>query len=397
MMAAKRVLFFFPLNPAEQSSGSQNRVVNLLLYFKRRNVEVDFASKLVWGKWTEASTKTFHDSGLAKRLFIFRRKPEKKNVLSYFFNYKIQHLAFEKELAPVKGSFPNHTTLNLRRQLDGVLKENAYDYIIISYAYWADLIKNNPYLGKATTIIDTHDLLSAQHQHDAGFNRGAAFGDEMRRLSLFDQVWAISPEETYLFGQFIKDKVKYIPMMMDEVEKAVNVKKDFDLIYVATDNPHNLISAAWFFKEVYPLLPASLSICIVGSVLAHIPATLTNIHRVQFTASLADFYNRAKVVICPMLSGTGVKVKVVEAMAHGLPVVCTDHGTDGVPDKINNGCLVTNEAGIFAANIMQLLQDDVLYAQQSELALACFKRNFNTQTVYKKLDAALNLNNNEEG
>src|SRR6188768_3959977 len=103
MMTAKRALFFFPLNPAEQSSGSQNRVVNLLLYFKRRNVEVDFASKLVWGKWTEASTKTFHDAGLAKRLFIFRRKPEKKNVLSYFFNYKIQHLAFEKKLALVKG------------------------------------------------------------------------------------------------------------------------------------------------------------------------------------------------------------------------------------------------------------------------------------------------------
>jgi glycosyltransferase involved in cell wall biosynthesis len=397
MMAAKRALFFFPLNPAEQNSGSQNRVLNLLLYFKRRNVEVDFASKLVWGKWTEASEKLFDESKLAKRLFIFRRKPEKKNALSYFFNYKIQHLAFEKKLALVKGSFPNHTTLNLRRQLDAVLKENTYDYIIISYAYWADLIKKNPYLGKATTIIDTHDLLSSQHQDDAGFDRAAAIGDEMRRLSLFDQIWAISPEETYLFGQFFKDKVKYIPMMMDEVKKQANANRDFDLIYVATDNPHNLISAAWFFKEVYPLLPSSLSICIIGTIVEHIPATLTNIHRVEFTTSLTDYYSSAKVVICPMLSGTGVKVKVVEAIAHGLPVVCTEHGIDGVPDKTNNGCLVTNDAEVFAANIMHLLQDDALYTQQSELALACFKRNFNTQTVYKKLDAALNLNINEEG
>ncbi len=395
MMAAKRALFFFPLNPAEQNSGSQNRVVNLLLYFKRRNIEVDFASKLVWGKWTEASSKLFNESSLAKRLFIFRRKPEKKNAISYFFNYKIQHLAFEKKLRLVKGSFPNHTTLNLRRQLDAVLKENTYDYIIISYAYWADLVKNNPYLGKATTIIDTHDLLSAQHQHDAGFDRTAAIGDELRRLSLFDQIWAISPEETYLFEQFFKGKVKYIPMMMDDVEKPAKTFRVFDLIYVATDNPHNLISAAWFFKEVYPLLPATLSICIIGTILDHVPATISNIHRVAFTASLTDYYNRAKVVICPMLSGTGVKVKVVEAMAHGLPVVCTSHGIDGIPEKVNNGCLVSNDAARFAANIMQLLQNEALYAQQSELALACFKRNFTTQTVYKKLDAALNLNNEE--
>ncbi|MFY0255265.1 glycosyltransferase [Chitinophaga sp. 30R24] len=388
----KRILYFFPLNPVERNSGSRTRALNLLKYFKARDFKVDFITKLVWGQYTPESVKAFENSGLAENIWVMQRKPVKKNPVKYFFSYKLWHILFERKLKLVPGSIPNHTTWNLRKHFDDLLQQQTYDYIIISYAYWADLILDNPHVGKSVTIIDTHDLLASQHQNDIGFDRGVALGDELRRVAQFDQVWAISPEETYFFSQFLKGKVKHIPMMMAPPPKVQPLgEKTYDLVYVATDNPHNLISSAWFFREVYPLLPASLKICAIGPITGHISEEYKNVTRIAFADDLDEYYLQASIAICPMLTGTGVKVKVVEAMSHGLPVVCTDRGLDGLPDKTNNGCLCANDPKEFAANIIRLLEDRSFYETVSAQSLASFHQHFSITGAYQKLDKALGI------
>ena len=387
----KRVLYFFPLNPAEKNSGSNSRALGLLHYFKERGWHVDFVSKQKWGNWTPATEKKFIDVRLVDNLYIFRRKPVKKNPVVYFFGYKLWHIIFEKKLNIVKGSIPNHTTLNLQKQFNALFQKNRYDYVIISYAYWADLVKDNPYLTNTITIIDTHDILATQHKQDIGFIKDDALKDEIRRVGLFDQIWAISPEETDFFKQYFKEKVKYIPVTVESRLKHPDAAKEYDLIYVAPDNPHNLLAPKWFFDNVYYLLDKQIKICVIGTILPHIPRGLFNITYINFEDDLNAMYARSKVAICPMFSGTGVKVKVVEALANGLPVVCNEQGQDGLPYKIDNGCLVTNDAVLFAGYIKQLLNDDVLYQQQSQLGKKMFRENFSKEAVYKRMDEALGI------
>lgn len=394
----KQILYFFPLNPADKNSGSISRALGLLKYFASRGMKVDFITKKDWGNYTPESMDAFKKMRLAENIWVLRRKPVKTNPIRYFFGYKIHHLLFERKLRKGKGSIPNHTTLFLRQQFDAILKCKSYDIVIISYAYWADLVKDNPYLGAALTILDTHDLLSSQHQRDAGFNKGNALADELRRLELFQQIWTVSTEETYFFSQFFGARVKYIPMMLDDPQKEPRPdrEKKFDLIYVATDNPHNLTSAAWFFKEVFPLLARDIRICVIGTILSNIPEDVPGVTRVEFAEMLDEYYGSSRVAICPMLTGTGLKIKVVEAMAHGLPVVCNERGVDGIPDKSNNGCLVTNSPKEFAMFIGQLLEDANLYQNQVELGRACFLRHFERTEIYKRIDKVLNLFAHEE-
>src|SRR4051812_26218130 len=90
-----RILYFFRLNPAEKNSGSQARALGLLQYFKERNIQVDFISDHKWGNWNAASEQLFKNMQLAENLFYFKKKPEKKNLLKYFFSYKVPHFFYK--------------------------------------------------------------------------------------------------------------------------------------------------------------------------------------------------------------------------------------------------------------------------------------------------------------
>jgi glycosyltransferase involved in cell wall biosynthesis len=345
-----------------------------------------------WQKISEEEMEAVKNSEYIDQAWFSHRKPPKKNSLLYFFQYKLWHMLFNLKLKPVKGAIPNLVNLHLRTAFDTILKNNHYDYIIISYAYYADLIKDNPLVAKSFTIIDTHDLLTSQHKDHPKFDIGKSLGEELRRLELFDQVWAISPEEQYFFSQFLGEKIKYIPMMLPEpATVSGNKAPEYDLIYVASNNHHNQLSAKWFFDEVYPLLSKNIKMKVIGAITSHIPQDLSNVTLIPFADDLEVEYRNARVALCPILSGTGVKIKVVEALSLGLPVVCNTRGQDGLPDKSNNGCLVTDDAAEFAGYIKQLLEDPAFLEEQGALSKAAFRKNFVTDNIYKRLDSALNL------
>jgi len=235
-------------------------------------------------------------------------------------------------------------------------------------------------------ILDTHDFITAQFKSRRDFRLGITFEDEMRRLGHFHEIWAISAEEQYIFRQFCKAKVRLVPFTMDEptLNHSLTGRK-YDVIYVASDNIHNQRASKWFFSKVYPLLPPNIRICVIGKITAFIDNDLP-IERVLYSSELDDFYNNAWIAICPMLSGSGIKIKVVEALSYGLPVVCNDYGTDGLPNKINNGCLVANDPESFARSIEMLLEDKALYERQSGYAKSLFRDYFRSDNLDKILD-----------
>lgn len=388
----KKILFFFPLNPITKDAGCKTRVLKLLEYFKLRAFQVDFVGLEYWDNWTEDGVQDLKDSGLIHHLFLFPASPATKpNLLTRILKKRSPANRFQKKLK-IEGALPNFTTYHIKTLFETLLKQTNYDYLLISYAYWADLISNNKYLGETKTIIDTHDLLTSQVQSQKGISIGKSLEEELRRLSIFDEVWAISTDEQYLFGQFLQNKVSLIPMGFNSPvyghSQAEN--KKYDLIYVASDNENNRNSIQWFFNQVYPKLNKGLIICIIGKISNFID-DYPGVIKIPFADDLDAHYRKAKIALCPMLAGTGIKVKVIEALSYSLPVVCTFRGIDGLPNKINNGCLVSDEASIFASNIKFLMEDSELYEKQSLLAKEMFEAAFETTVCHKLLDISFDV------
>ncbi|MGV8877881.1 MAG: glycosyltransferase [Sphingobacteriaceae bacterium] len=383
----KRILYFFPENPLEKNAGNKIRALSLLEYFKNRGFITDFVSMNKWASpWNADDISAFERSGFALNTFLLNRKPEKSNLLKYLFRYKIREVFF-KPFNTRHKALADHVNYYLLSEFNTILKEHHYDYIIISYAYWSGFIANNFLTGNATTIIDTHDFLTAQQKGYQDFRLGAAFEDEINRLNTFDEVWAVSSDEQFLFSQFCKNRVRLVPIMVKR-GKTLCYDKNLEIIYVASSNTHNRNAIKWFFDEVYPLIPLIYRICIVGSIVDHV-TEYENVTKIRFVTSLDELYARSRIAICPMLTGTGVKVKVVEAFSHGLPVVCNTHGIDGFSNKKDNGCLVSDIPEIFAEHIIALLSNDALYEEQTKFVKTTFDHSFEVDSCYADLDKLL--------
>lgn len=357
----KKILYFFPFNPIEKKDGSKTRALELLKYFKEKGFSVDF----VYEK-TKDLDHNLHqkliDSNFVDQAFCIRRR-QKKISFNYFF-YKIHKLFQEKT------SLSNYF---FRKDFEKIVKKSNYDFVIVSYVLYSDLIKNKNLFKKSKTIVDTHDFLTVQFKNKQN-HIGKNFQNELNQMKKFDEAWAISFDEYTLFSHFLKS-VKYVPFCLDVQNSNSEKSKVFDLIYVASDNLHNVASAKWFFENVYPLLDKKISILVVGKIGVHIQ-NQKNITKILFVEDLSNHYLTSKISICPMLSGSGVKIKVIEALSFGLPTVTNTRGVDGLPNKKDNGCLVSNNATEFTENINQLLFDDAFYKKKSIEAKTFFENQF---------------------
>lgn len=148
----------------------------------------------------------------------------------------------------------------------------------------------------------------------------------------------------------------------------------------------------WFLAEVLPRLPArwqSVPITVAGNGMeAYRPpvavAGLRLLGRVD-EAGLAACYAQARVVLAPLRFGAGVKGKVVEALAHGVPCVLTPVAAQGLEGIA--GCLpVAGDAQAYARALVPLLEDDAHWAQTATAALACYRQAFDREAWIARLD-----------
>lgn len=380
-----RILYFYPENPLSFSQGNNSRALSLLHYFKNRNIDIDLVGEES-KEFGQDSINELKSEDLIKHGYLLKKEKKSSNIVKYYLNY-----SFPKKFNSKFKDF-DRTKFGYKEQFSKILKDNEYDIIIISYVYWSPLLDNVTKGTKTKWIVDTHDFLTSQFQDHKKFALDRYFKREINLMQKFDDVWVISNEEKYLFSQFVKSPVSLVTHgLPNNIETSSKTEKTIDLVYVASENFHNIKSANWFFKEAYPFLSSDIKIAVVGKIGNHIPK-FENVENLLFVKDLDEVYKKSKIAICPMLSGTGVKIKVIESLSHGIPVVCTERGVDGLLNKTNNGCLTTNDPSLFSDYINKLLNDAEFYKQNHLEAKKFFEDNFDIKKTYNVLDGIFKAN-----
>lgn len=372
----KKILYFVPDCIITRRAGNITRFKQMLDYLNNAsNYEVDFVSLSDVGEWEEGTDIEFKKLYPNINLILLSRKIHTKNFIKKLIEYKIPNIIPKiKDLFLEKGL--DLVSPFLLKNFTKLVNSKNYDKIIITYAYWGNLIKNISY--DTHKILDTHDFLTAQNKKDQD-RIGEYFQYEIETINQFDEVWTFSVEEKYLFEQFSDKKIVHLPVAFEQKEIKNKSFYKYDILYIASQNNHNIKSINWFIKEAFPLLKGKYKLHIIGKICEHIIDS-ESIIKHGVVDDIAEFYENAKITICPMLSGTGVKIKVLESLSYNLPVVTNVRGVDGLLNKSENGCLVADTPKEFADKIDLLLTNEDFYLENQKLAHSFFEKNHNLDT-----------------
>lgn len=89
-----------------------------------------------------------------------------------------------------------------------------------------------------------------------------------------------------------------------------------------------------------------------------------------------DFINSKAIMVVPLFSGSGMRIKIIEGMSLGKPIVTTDIGTEGIPTENGNNILIANTADEFTEAIFRLINDRELSNRIGKNAIGFIQEKF---------------------
>src|SRR5262249_46661227 len=104
-----------------------------------------------------------------------------------------------------------------------------------------------------------------------------------------------------------------------------------------------------------------------------------------FVPDVRDVMARYAVFVCPILSGSGVRVKLLEAFAAGIPVASTLVGAEGLAQKDGELCSLADDPAEFAERVLALFKDPQAAAAMARRARAEVEANWDMTVITRKL------------
>lgn len=273
---------------------------------------------------------------------------------------------------------------------------------VAEYAYMAPCL--SALSARTLKLVQTIDVVSRLsvddlRGHGIDFKRGLAEKEERALLQHADVVIAITGVEKALLQKMLPDKQVIttgyaMPFTGQPAEKDTH-----DFLFLASSNPFNRDGAATFIREVLPRIRAASPdsrLLLAGQVCSRLksdgaPELLTapGVVPLGLVDDVASLYQSAAFVINPVRFGTGLKIKTVEALAAGKPVVATATGCEGLPRGKNLPFIEADDHTGFAAACIQLLSDPRARQQRARYAAAYAKKHFSMAGVYRELQKTL--------
>jgi glycosyltransferase involved in cell wall biosynthesis len=184
--------------------------------------------------------------------------------------------------------------------------------------------------------------------------------EERRVWQEVDLVLAVSQREAVVMRRRGARDVELCPNGTDRVAQLAAPRRGsgdpLRLLFVGSGSYHpNEVGLAWFIKQVYaPVTDVRpMTLDVVGQPPRR-PAQAPGVVYHGLVPSVLPYYQRAHGVVVPVLQGSGTRLKIVEAMALGRPVISTPFGAEGLPIAPGEHYLAAEDAPSFIDELLRL-------------------------------------------
>ncbi|MCJ2080626.1 glycosyltransferase [Methylobacterium sp. J-090] len=211
--------------------------------------------------------------------------------------------------------------------------------VLVNYVFLSRCLRAVP--PGILTLIDTHDRFADRQAQYRPFRAEPNFfytdvAGEAAGLDRADIVLAIQAEEAAHFAEITRARVHLLPPRFPERRPFRAPERLARIGFIGHGNDPNLFSIRRF-AEAWSAdwVPGRPILMIAGEICTSLgKAPRPGIELAGYVERLEDFYDRVDLVVAPMLMGSGLKMKVAEALSFGAPVIGTGIGFEGFSPRV---------------------------------------------------------------
>jgi glycosyltransferase involved in cell wall biosynthesis len=245
------------------------------------------------------------------------------------------------------------------------------------------LLRLNPHIKIIVDSVDLHFV-----REESGLIVGEGQLDEVSKnkkheIATYDKsdsVLTVSEADSKILVKHLPNaNIAIIPNIVKIMPRGHDLARSPYILFIGGFRHRpNIGAVLWFAKEILPLVQTFVPDATFRIVGSNPPAeilalsSINGVEVVGFVSNTTPLLDQSAVSVAPLLYGGGMKGKVTEALAHGIPVVATDFGIQGLNIQPQKEILVANTREDFAEKVIWVLKhphEAEMIGKQGQLAI----------------------------
>lgn len=235
-----------------------------------------------------------------------------------------------------------------------IIKSEHYDII---YYDFSQMFLYSSFIKHPNCIFMCHDIIAQRYQRRNIISGFWARVTEYIILHNKSAIFTFSEKDCRLLSKYYKVKSNYTSFYFNKDAKnaSPNCIKPYFVFLAMWKRLDNYEGLKWFIDNVYPRLNSNFEFKIIGASLPeNIVKDIESLRNVTYCGFMDNPYEimrNAMALISPLFNGAGVKVKVLDSIAIGLPVIGTTLSFEGIDEDFLKLCKIANDAKEFISAI----------------------------------------------